>query len=113
MKAEIFGLLREEALAAQQAGEAATMSARDGSGPRREARSRWINLASFAGAAARVGAGHHAAIGDKPLVAPLFLPSPLSVWNTFLTLMQNGYQGKSLWLPPRHQPVPLRRWRSR
>ena len=38
-----------------------------------------------------------APFGDKPLVAPLFLPSPGSVWDTFLMLIKNGYQGKSLW----------------
>ena len=36
-------------------------------------------------------------IAGKPLVAPLFLPSPMSVAETFMTLMKNGYQGKSLW----------------
>jgi len=32
----------------------------------------------------------------KPLVAPLFLPSPLRVWNTFVDLLVTGYQGHSL-----------------
>jgi taurine transport system permease protein len=36
-------------------------------------------------------------IGEKPIVAPLFLPSPGSVWDTFLMLIKNGYQGKTLW----------------
>ena len=34
--------------------------------------------------------------GEKPLVAPLFLPSPKAVGETFVNLMKNGYQGKSL-----------------
>ena len=38
---------------------------------------------------------------DKPLVPPLFLPSPVSVATTFVKLMKNGYQGKTLALPPR------------
>jgi taurine transport system permease protein len=32
----------------------------------------------------------------KPLVAPVFLPSPAQVLQTFWTLFEEGYQGKSL-----------------
>lgn len=32
-----------------------------------------------------------------PIVSALFLPSPGSVWQTLLQLIQNGYQGKPLW----------------
>ena len=36
------------------------------------------------------------AITNLGLIKPLFLPSPLSVWNTFIKLLNEGYQGKSL-----------------
>ncbi|MBS0449272.1 MAG: ABC transporter permease subunit [Proteobacteria bacterium] len=60
-------------------------------------RSRWINLASFAALLIVWVALTAPLIHGKPLVAPLFLPAPGSVWDTFLTLMKSGYQGKSLW----------------
>ncbi|QRF58852.1 ABC transporter permease [Variovorax paradoxus] len=59
-------------------------------------RARWINLGSFAALFALWLLITVPIVGDQPLVAPLFLPSPMSVWNTFLQLMQNGYQGKTL-----------------
>jgi taurine transport system permease protein len=59
-------------------------------------RSRWINVGSFVGLLL-LWFAVTTPFGDKPLVAPLFLPSPGSVWDTFLTLMKNGYQGKPLW----------------
>jgi taurine transport system permease protein len=59
-------------------------------------RSRWINLGSFAVLLLLWFLITAPLMGDKPLVAPLFLPSPVSVWQTFLQLMQNGYQGKTL-----------------
>jgi taurine transport system permease protein len=65
--------------------------------PGQAARSRWINLGSFA-ALLLLWFLLTTPFFGKPLVAPLFLPSPQSVWSTFLTLSQNGYQGKSLWL---------------
>ena len=58
-------------------------------------RSRWLNLGSFA-ALLLFWLLITAPIGEKPLVAPLFLPSPMSVAQTFMTLLKNGYQGKSL-----------------
>lgn len=62
----------------------------------RKGRSRWINLASFGVLLLLWFLITAPLAGDKPLVAPLFLPSPMSVWATFLQLMQNGYQGKTL-----------------
>jgi len=59
-------------------------------------KSRWINLASFGVLLLVWFAITAPLVGGKPLVAPLFLPSPLSVADTFMTLMKNGYQGKSL-----------------
>ncbi|MBL0149116.1 MAG: hypothetical protein IPP87_10520 [Ideonella sp.] len=73
----------------------------------RTRRSRWINLASF-GALLALWVLVTTPLGDKPLVQPLFLPSPGSVWNTFITLTQNGYQGKSLWY---HLGISLFRFR--
>ena len=35
-------------------------------------------------------------INGRPFVAPLFLPSPMQVWTTFLDLQTTGYQGHSL-----------------
>jgi taurine transport system permease protein len=35
-------------------------------------------------------------INGRPLVAPLFLPSPMQVWWTFRDLLTTGYQGHSL-----------------
>ena len=58
-------------------------------------RSRWLNLGSFT-ALLLFWFLITAPIGEKPLVAPLFLPSPISVARTFMTLLKNGYQGKSL-----------------
>jgi len=31
------------------------------------------------------------------LVNPLFLPSPSAVWNAFVTILQQGYKGSTLW----------------
>ena len=62
----------------------------------RSGRSRWINLGSFL-SLLLLWLLVTTPFGGKPLVAPLFLPSPLAVWSTFLNLMDNGYQGKSLW----------------
>ena len=31
-----------------------------------------------------------------PLIKPIFLPSPLAVWQAFVSLLQHGYQGNSL-----------------
>ncbi len=58
-------------------------------------RSRWLSLASFA-ALLLFWFAITVPFGDKPLVKPLFLPSPMSVAESFMTLMKNGYQGKSL-----------------
>jgi taurine transport system permease protein len=62
---------------------------------RRRRSSRWLNLGSFA-ALLLIWFLITVPIGEKPLVPPLFLPSPLSVAQTFVTLLKNGYQGKSL-----------------
>jgi taurine transport system permease protein len=59
-------------------------------------RSRWINLASFV-ALLLLWLLVTTPIAGKPIVAALFLPSPGSVLDTFITLSRNGYQGKSLW----------------
>lgn len=61
----------------------------------RSRRSRWLNLGSFA-ALLLFWFVITVPFGDKPLVKPLFLPSPISVAETFMTLMKNGYQGKTL-----------------
>jgi taurine transport system permease protein len=58
-------------------------------------RARWINLASF-GALLLLWFLVTTPMFGKPLVQPLFLPSPGAVADTFVTLMKNGYQGKSL-----------------
>jgi len=63
--------------------------------PASRRRSVWINLGSFV-ALLLLWLAMTTPLGGKPLVAPLFLPSPVSVWDTFLTLLHNGYQGKSL-----------------
>jgi taurine transport system permease protein len=59
------------------------------------ARSRWLNLASFA-ALLLLWFVLTVPLPDKPIVPALFLPSPGSVADTFMTLLKNGYQGKSL-----------------
>jgi taurine transport system permease protein len=61
----------------------------------RSHRSRWLSLGSFA-ALLIFWFVITVPIGDKPLVKPLFLPSPMAVANSFMTLMKNGYQGKTL-----------------
>lgn len=60
-------------------------------------RSRWINVASFGSLLLFWFAVTTPLPGGAPLVAPLFLPSPGSVYATFLMLSENGYQGRSLW----------------
>lgn len=60
-------------------------------------RSRWINLGSFAALLLLWVLVTAPIVGGRPLVAPLFLPSPMSVWDTFVVLTKNGYQGKTLW----------------
>lgn len=59
-------------------------------------RSRWLNLGSFVALLAFWLLLTTPLVAGKPLVAPLFLPSPFAVAETFITLMKNGYQGKSL-----------------
>ncbi len=54
-----------------------------------------LNLASFL-AIFLVWFGVTGAGIGRPLVAPVFLPSPAQVFETFRTLLQDGYQGKSL-----------------
>ena len=61
----------------------------------RRHRSRLLNFGSFA-ALLLLWFFITVPIGEKPLVPPLFLPSPMSVAQTFMTLLKNGYQGKSL-----------------
>ncbi len=58
-------------------------------------RGRWLNLASFV-ALFLVWFGLTTDWFGQPLVAPLFLPSPRSVADTFAMLLRNGYQGKSV-----------------
>ena len=60
-------------------------------------RSRWINVASFFALLLLWALITTPIFAAKPLVAPLFLPSPVSVYDTFLTLLKNGYQGKPLY----------------
>ena len=63
---------------------------------RRRRRSLWINLGSFVALLALWTLITAPLFGAKPLVAPLFLPSPGSVLDTLGTLWKNGYQGKTL-----------------
>lgn len=35
-------------------------------------------------------------VTTNELVSPLFLPSPMAVWNAFIDILQNGYKGNSL-----------------
>jgi taurine transport system permease protein len=35
--------------------------------------------------------------GEDPLIPPLFLPSPLAVWDKFISVSFEGYQGHTLW----------------
>ena len=58
-------------------------------------RSRWLNLGSFLALLA-IWFLLTTSLFGGPLVKPLFLPSPVAVADTFLTLVKNGYQGKSL-----------------
>jgi len=62
---------------------------------RRVRRDRWLGLASFAAMLgiwfAITGSGLWA-----PLVQPAFLPSPVTVANTFMKLANTGYQGHTL-----------------
>lgn len=32
-----------------------------------------------------------------PLIRPIFMPSPFAVWQAFLSLVEHGYQGNTLW----------------
>jgi len=59
-------------------------------------RSRWLNLGSFLVLLALWLLLTTPLVAGKPFVAPLFLPSPMAVGETFMTLLNNGYQGKSL-----------------
>lgn len=36
-------------------------------------------------------------MGEKPLVKPLFLPSPGAIWDRFVIVATRGYQGFTLW----------------
>jgi len=59
-------------------------------------RSRWLNAGSFLALLAAWFLLTLPLVGGKPLVPPLFLPSPFAVADTFATLLKNGYQGKTL-----------------
>ncbi|MDB5998877.1 MAG: tauC [Rhizobacter sp.] len=63
--------------------------------PVNKGRGRWLNLGSFV-VLFLIWVLLTTDVWGKPLVAPLFLPSPFAVFNTFLMLWKNGYQGKSL-----------------
>ena len=58
-------------------------------------RDRWLTIATFAGIlilwTAVTGSGLWA-----PMIKPIFLPSPVAVFETFLRLIDQGYQGRSL-----------------
>ena len=62
---------------------------------RADRRDRWLTFATFAGMLALwtavTGSGLWA-----PLIKPIFLPSPIAVFETFLRLLDQGYQGRSL-----------------
>ncbi len=61
----------------------------------RAQRARWLNLGSFLALLA-IWFVLTTPLFGQPLIKPLFLPSPASVGETFMTLLKNGYQGKSL-----------------
>ena len=62
---------------------------------RADRRDRWLTLATFAGILglwiAVTGSGLWPA-----LIKPIFLPSPVAVFEAFLRLLDQGYQGRSL-----------------
>lgn len=58
-------------------------------------RTRLLNSASFAALFLAWFVATTDLFGS-PLVAPLFLPSPQGVLKTFMTLLRDGYQGRSL-----------------
>lgn len=61
----------------------------------RAQRARWLNIGSFLALLAIWFVLTTPLFGPS-LIKPLFLPSPASVGETFMTLLKNGYQGKSL-----------------
>ena len=77
------------------AGSAAPIVAGDSAAQRTVRRDRWLGLASFGGMLvvwlAITGSGLW-----PPLVAPAFLPSPVTVAQTFVKLANTGYQGHTL-----------------
>lgn len=62
---------------------------------REDRRDRWLTVGTFASLlglwAAVTGSGLW-----EPLIKPLFLPSPVAVWEALLRLIEQGYQGRSL-----------------
>ncbi|MGI9153699.1 MAG: hypothetical protein ACR2IY_07485, partial [Rubrivivax sp.] len=62
---------------------------------REDRRDRWLTVGTFACLlsvwAAVTGSGLW-----EPLIKPLFLPSPVAVWEALLRLIDQGYQGRSL-----------------
>ena len=63
--------------------------------PRRRLNDRWLTAITFLGLfAAWAGT---TGMGPWPaIISPLFLPSPTLVFETFLQLLENGFQGRSL-----------------
>lgn len=59
-------------------------------------RDRWLTATTFL-AFFLVWIGVTGAGLWPPLIRPIFLPSPLAVWQAFLALLEHGYQGNSLW----------------
>lgn len=58
-------------------------------------RDRWLTATTF-GIAFAIWVAFTGSGLWEPLIRPIFLPSPVAVWNAFLALLQNGYQGNSL-----------------
>jgi taurine transport system permease protein len=63
--------------------------------PASRARVRLLTAVSFAGMLAYLDR-HHRHTAVAPLVDPVFLPSPLTVVQTFMKLMRTGYQGETV-----------------
>lgn len=62
---------------------------------RADRRDRWLTVATFAGILALWTAVTGSGLWP-PLIKPIFLPSPVAVFEAFQRLLEQGYQGRSL-----------------
>lgn len=58
-------------------------------------RDRWLTFGTFAGLLA-LWVGVTGSGLWEPIIRPMFLPSPVAVWDAFLRLWEGGFQGRSL-----------------